>query len=191
MGLFRRLSLPLLMAFLSILSSADSRQVLSLLSRARLHLFGQHIQSKYPNKRCGERLCAAAPLHPALTAFLPPRPLALCRVWVYTLVAADYDGAALFPHFINYYRQLGIPYRRFLVMVHHTPGRYTRRGLDHVAGQCMSFSIECRVWEGLFSSEAHLERMLGMLGDYVFDPEDWIVMADNDEFQDWGGLKLP
>lgn len=26
-----------------------------------------------------------------------------------------------------------------------------------------------------------------MLADYVYDPYDWIVVADNDEFQDWGG----
>jgi len=26
-----------------------------------------------------------------------------------------------------------------------------------------------------------------MLADYVYDPYDWVVVADNDEFQDWGG----
>ena len=111
-------------------------------------------------------------------------------MWVYTLVAADYDGAALLPHFINYYHQQGVGYRRLLVMVHHTPGRYSRAGLDAVRGVCMGYHVECRVWTGQFSSEAHLERMLGMLNDYIADPHDWVVMADNDEFQDWGGRPI-
>ena len=47
-----------------------------------------------------------------------------------------------------------------------------------------------RVWKGQFSSEAHLQRMLHVLNDFVHDPHDWIVMADNDEFQDWGGRPI-
>lgn len=45
----------------------------------------------------------------------------------------------------------------------------------------------CRVWEGQYSSEAHMAQQLAMLRDYVSDPTDWIVAADVDELQDWGG----
>ncbi len=44
-----------------------------------------------------------------------------------------------------------------------------------------------RVWEGQYSSEEHMMQQLGMLNDYVSDPTDWVVAADVDEFQDWGG----
>ena len=45
----------------------------------------------------------------------------------------------------------------------------------------------CRVWEGNYSSEDHLSHQLGMLADYISDPTDWVVTADVDEFQWWGG----
>lgn len=31
---------------------------------------------------------------------------------------------------------------------------------------------------------------LGMLRDYIADPSDWVVAADVDELQDWGGKFL-
>jgi hypothetical protein len=31
-------------------------------------------------------------------------------------------------------------------------------------------------------------QQLSMLNDYVSDPTDWVVAADVDEFQDWGGV---
>ncbi len=43
------------------------------------------------------------------------------------------------------------------------------------------------MWEGQYSSEEHMVQQLGMLNDYVSDPTDWVVVADVDEFQDWGG----
>lgn len=63
---------------------------------------------------------------------------------MYTLVSADYGGEVMLPHFINYYHQLGITYRRFLVIVHHTPGKYPRRGLELITGICQGYSVECR-----------------------------------------------
>lgn len=45
------------------------------------------------------------------------------------------------------------------------------------------------MWEGEFSSDAHYQRTLTMLRDFVHDPADWVVVADSDEFQDWGANK--
>ena len=44
-----------------------------------------------------------------------------------------------------------------------------------------------RVWEGAFSSEAHYNRSLTLLNDFVYDPDDWILVADSDEFQEYNG----
>jgi hypothetical protein len=173
-------------------------------------------------------------------------------VWVYTLVNTDYDGNKLLPHFLNYYHAHGITWRRFLVVLHHTPGKYSRKGLEDAMGICSGYAVECRcgaraagmpcrpgakcgcagahffycrgvawngplfpevsstaplpgrlppaealytaalfnicrVWEGNYSSEDHLSHQLGMLADYISDPTDWVVTADVDEFQWWGG----
>lgn len=47
-----------------------------------------------------------------------------------------------------------------------------------------------RVWEGPFSSDAHYNRSLAMLNDFVIDPDDWVVAADSDEFQEWGEFSI-
>ena len=81
--------------------------------------------------------------HPA--ACLPAAcPLSACRVWVYTLVNTDYGGNRLLPHFLNYYHAHGITWRRFLVVLHHTPGKYSRRGLEDAMGICSGYAVECR-----------------------------------------------
>lgn len=38
----------------------------------------------------------------------------------------------------------GVTWRRFLVLLHHTPGKYSRRGLEDAMGVCSGYSIECR-----------------------------------------------
>lgn len=42
----------------------------------------------------------------------------------------------------------GVTWRRFLVLLHHTPGKYSRRGLEDAMGVCSGYSIECR-WAGM------------------------------------------
>lgn len=81
------------------------------------------------------------PNPPSLPPPPPPPPL---RVWVYTLVNTDYDGSKLLPHFFNYYHGLGVTWRRFLVLLHHTPGKYSRKGLEDAMGICSGYAVECR-----------------------------------------------
>ena len=66
---------------------------------------------------------------------------------MYTLVNTDYHGNKLLPHFLNYYHGQGITWRRFLVLLHHTPGRYSRKGLEDAMGICSGYAVECR-WAG-------------------------------------------
>ena len=109
-----------------------------------------------------------------------------CRAWVYTFVSADHGGDLLLPHFVNYYHQLGITYRRFLVLVHHSPGKgKSRQGLERLTGICQGYSLECRLWEGKYTADAHLEQQLLILRDFVDEPLDWIILANVDELQEW------
>jgi len=108
-----------------------------------------------------------------------------CRAWVYTFVSADHGGDLLLPHFINYYHQLGITYRRFLILVHHTPGKFPRDGLERLLGICQGYAVECKLWEGEYTPDRYLQHKLTMLRDFVYEPLDWVVIADVDELQEW------
>jgi len=104
------------------------------------------------------------------------------------MVSSDYGGDLLLPHFVNHYHQLGITYRRFLVLVHHTPGKHPRAALEKITGICQGYSLECRLWEGEYNPDEQYERHLRILNDFVLDPYDWIVIADSDELQVWPGM---
>jgi len=74
-----------------------------------------------------------------------------------------------------------------LVVVHHSPIKYSRESLEKILAICHGYTIECRVWEGDFSPDEKYEQHLEMLKDFVYDPYDWIIYADMNEFQDWEG----
>jgi hypothetical protein len=108
-----------------------------------------------------------------------------CRVWVHSVIPADHEAEALLPHFVNYYHQLGISYKRFLFIVHHDPSRHDQAGLAQVTGICQGYSIECEVWQGNADPNTRLEKQLQMLKNFVDDPIDWIIVAEIDELQEW------
>ena len=111
----------------------------------------------------------------------------LCRIWLYAFVHADHGGDVLLPHFINHYHQLGITYRRMLLVVHHDPSIGSTESLEKIATICHGYNLECRFWEEEFSVEGQYEQHLKMLRDFVYDPYDWVLYADVNEFQDWEG----
>lgn len=44
-----------------------------------------------------------------------------CSIWLYAMVGTDYGGDRLIRHFIDYYHDLGVPYDRFIFVLHHNP----------------------------------------------------------------------
>ena len=48
------------------------------------------------------------------------------NVWIFTSVAADYDGAVLLKQFVNHYRDLGIKAEHFLVVINSKSGFRTK-----------------------------------------------------------------
>ena len=48
----------------------------------------------------------------------PPR-----RIWLYSLIPADYDGATVLPHWVKHYLALGIRPANFLLLVNHNPDK--------------------------------------------------------------------
>lgn len=51
----------------------------------------------------------------------PTAVLLMCSIWVYAMVGVDYGGDAMIRHFIDYYHDLGVPYDRFIFVLHHNP----------------------------------------------------------------------
>lgn len=110
-----------------------------------------------------------------------------CRVWLYAYVSTEHGGEALLPHFINHYHQLGLTYRRMLILVHHDPELAPKGSLTNIATICHGYNLECRFWEGTFDVDEQYRQHLKMLQDFVYDPYDWILYAEIHEFQDWQG----
>ena len=52
---------------------------------------------------------------------LPTDVRVVCSIWVYAMVGVDYGGDAMIRHFIDYYHDLGVPYDRFIFVLHHNP----------------------------------------------------------------------
>ncbi|GAB4814553.1 hypothetical protein N2152v2_001599 [Parachlorella kessleri] len=121
-----------------------------------------------------------------------PGPPALARhIWLYSLVPADYDGAGVLPHWLRHYLGLGIRPANFLLLVNHNPAKYTSEGLEAVTQVLQDFGVQHRVWRGQYSSEQHLLQKLLLFNEVITDLEDWILIADSDEFQDYGGMPVP
>jgi hypothetical protein len=109
-------------------------------------------------------------------------------VWLYTSVAADYDGATMLPHFINHYLALGVKPENFLVVVNHNPEKVdTFSGVDLVESVTTvldTFHIPYRLWLEQYSSEKLMKIRYEMLNTAAWG--DWIIHADSDELHEYG-----
>lgn len=120
-----------------------------------------------------------------------PQEASAPTVWLYSLVAADYDGASLLPHWVAHYRASDISADRMRILVHHNPEQYGPEGLRRVVEVLSKEGIRHEIWQGQYSSEEHLRRKLEVLNSMTADPRDWILIADSDELQHYGPVGAP
>lgn len=123
---------------------------------------------------------AAASQQAAQAATAPP-----ARHWLYTLVGADYEGAAaLLPHWLDHYLgPLEFDPERLLVVVNHNSTRPAAAAeYAAVVRVLRARGIPFQPWLERYSSDAHLSVKLALLARRVRDPQDWITVADSDEF---------
>ena len=106
---------------------------------------------------------------------------------MYAYLSTDQGGDVMLPHFINHYHQLGLTYRRMLLLVHHDPLLAPKGSLTNILTICHAYNLECRIWEGKHDVDVQYKEHLKMLQDFIYDPYDWILYADVHEFQDWEG----
>lgn len=110
------------------------------------------------------------------------------KVWLYTSVAADYDGARWLPHFIKHYTDLGIAKENFLLVLNHNPNATNLADGATPLEDCIAVldkaGIKYHLWLDQYSSEKLYKIRLTLLN--KADKNDWIVHADSDEFHDYG-----
>ena len=109
------------------------------------------------------------------------------RVWIFTSVAADYDGAVLLKQFVHHYTDLGIKPENFLVVINSKSGFRTRE-FDACAQILDNLGIPYHEWLTQYSSEVMYKHRMQLLE--KVPPTDWIVHADNDEFHSYGGKSV-
>mmetsp|Transcript_65786 Transcript_65786/g.208213 ORF Transcript_65786/g.208213 Transcript_65786/m.208213 type:complete len:383 (-) Transcript_65786:38-1186(-) len=115
----------------------------------------------------------------------PPERRGGPNVWLFTSVAADYDGAIMLPHWIKHYTGLGIARSRFLVIVNSNVEKYPGgEGLREVKAILDGEHIRYKLYLEQYSSEKLYSLRLGIMAQVPV--EDWIVHADSDEFHDFG-----
>jgi len=109
------------------------------------------------------------------------------RVWIFTSVAADYDGAVLLKQFVHHYTDLGIKAENFLVVINSKSGFRTAE-FDECAKILDNLGIPYHEWLTQYSSEVMYKHRMQLLE--KVPPTDWIVHADNDEFHSYGGKSV-
>ncbi len=78
-------------------------------------------------------LIAASGINNSKDASCSRAALNMRRLWLYSLVPADYDGALVLPHWIQHYNSIGVPLSRMMFLVHHNPKTYpSSKGLEDV-----------------------------------------------------------
>lgn len=104
------------------------------------------------------------------------------RIWFTSCIGVDYSPA-LIPHFLRHYRDLGIPAERFLLVLN--TARFRIRPMRAARAAVAQAGVPGAViWRGPYTSEVKQAKVRALLDRHVA-PEDWIVHADADEFQEY------
>lgn len=120
------------------------------------------------------------------------------EVWLYSLLAADFGGVELLPHFLEHYARLGVKTERMLFVVNYNPKAASSSSdqsssssspLQQLTAILDAWGADYRVWLGQYSADAHLKLKLEVL--QRVPVRDWIIITDSDEFHDYGGMTAP
>lgn len=96
----------------------------------------------------------------------------------------------MLPHWLAHYQSLGIDPDHIILLINTNSAKTqpNSNGFQTVLSHVHHFNITHHyVWDGQYSSEAHLKRKLEILGQVVTSyNDDWIILADSDEFHNYG-----
>ena len=108
-------------------------------------------------------------------------------VWLYSLIAVDHNGASLIPHFLRHYTTAGISKERVYLDLLHDPS-LPESGLLLAQQLCMDSGVSVRLIRQQYSPDLQDQTMASALARIPCHMEDWIVVADMDEFVNFGSF---
>ncbi len=113
------------------------------------------------------------------------RDLAEEVVWLYSLITTDYDGPHLIPHFMEHYSKMGIPFSRTYVDLLHDPA-LSDAGLLKAQALFGGAGAHIRTIAQPYTPDLQDQAMVSGLSKVPMSIQDWVVVADMDEFFTFG-----
>jgi len=115
----------------------------------------------------------------------PWRPPRESRAYLYAAVASTSEAERTLSHFVDYYvGQLGIPAAQVMMTIQSVSE--SNPVVGSIRRRLEAAGVHYDVWIGTFSSETkawHRDRV----ADAALDPDDWLIIADVDEFHQFPG----
>ena len=106
-------------------------------------------------------------------------------VWLYSLITTDYDGPNVIPHFLQHYSNMGIVSSRIYVDLLHDPA-LSDLGLNRAQQLFGGIGAHFRVIAHPYTPDLQDQAMVSGLSKIPMHTEDWVVVADMDEFFTFG-----
>ena len=107
-------------------------------------------------------------------------------VWLYSLITTDYDGPNVIPHFLQHYSNMGVVSSRIYVDLLHDPA-LSDAGLNTAQQLFGAVGAHVRVIAHPYTPDLQDQAMISGLSKIPLHIEDWVVVADMDEFFTFGG----
>lgn len=106
-------------------------------------------------------------------------------IWLYSLITTDYDGLGILPHFLRHYREQGISYANMFVDLLHDPS-LSDHGVLSALDMTRRKGVRSRMIARAYTPDLQDLAMVSSLRSMPMHPEDWVVVADMDEFFTFG-----
>jgi len=111
------------------------------------------------------------------------------QIWLYSLVATDYNGNVMLPHFIGHYRALGIMDVNFCFDLLHDPAE-ADDGLKDAVGLLVSLGLSFSIISKPYTPALQDIAMMEALDRCNVAPLDWVIVADTDEMYTFDATTL-
>ena len=106
-------------------------------------------------------------------------------IWLYSLITTDYDGPNVIPHFLEHYSNMGVIYNRIYVDLLHDPA-LSDAGLVKARQLFEAVGAHIRIIAQPYTPDLQDQAMVSGLSMMPMQIEDWVVVADMDEFFTFG-----
>ena len=106
-------------------------------------------------------------------------------VWLYSLITTDYDGPNVISHFLEHYSNMGVAFSRIYVDLLHDPA-LSNAGLVKARQMFEAVGAHIRTIAQPYTPDLQDQAMVSGLSKMPMHIQDWVVVADMDEFFTFG-----